>query len=95
MSFKIVKNPEFKVGIVGAGPAGAMAAYLLSSHGYEVTLIERRKEELKVMIDKDIKESFERMAKHTNTPLEDLLVIAMKRFRSSHADYDPNSSLHK
>jgi uncharacterized protein YdbL (DUF1318 family) len=49
-------------------------------------------EELKVMIDKDIKESFDRMAKHTNIPLEDLLVIAMKRFRSSHGDYDPNSS---
>lgn len=43
MSFKIIKNAEFKVGIVGAGPAGAMAAYLLASKGYSVTLIERRK----------------------------------------------------
>ena len=52
-------------------------------------------EELKVMIDKDVKQAFERMAKHTNTPIEDLIVIAMKRFRSSHGDYDPNSSHNK
>ena len=52
-------------------------------------------EELRVMIDKEIKESFERMAKHTNTPIEDLIVIAMKRFRSSHGDYDPESSHNK
>lgn len=52
-------------------------------------------EELKVLIDKDIKAAFERMAKYTNIPLEDLLVIAMKRFRSSHGDYDPASSHNK
>lgn len=52
-------------------------------------------EELKVKIDKDVKQAFERMAKHTNIPLEDLLVIAMKRFRSSHGDYDPESSHNK
>lgn len=52
-------------------------------------------EELRVMIDKEIKETFERMAKHTNTPIEDLIVIAMKRFRSSHGDYDPQSSHNK
>ena len=51
--------------------------------------------ELRVMIDKDVKEAFDRMAKHTNIPLEDLLVIAMKRFRSSHGDYDPQSSHNK
>lgn len=52
-------------------------------------------EELKVMIDKEVKQAFERMAKHTNIPIEDLIVIAMKRFRSSHGDYDPNSSHNK
>lgn len=52
-------------------------------------------EELKIMIDKEIKETFERMAKHTNIPLEDLIVIAMKRFRSSHGDFDPDSSHNK
>ncbi len=51
--------------------------------------------ELKVMIEKEIAETFERMAKHTNTPIEDLLVIAMKRFRSSHGDFDPKSSHNK
>lgn len=43
MSFKIIKNRELKVGIVGAGPAGAMAAYLLASKGHSVTLLERKK----------------------------------------------------
>ena len=51
--------------------------------------------ELKVVLDKETVESFERMAKHTKIPLEDLLVIAMKRFRISHGDYDPNSSHNK
>jgi fructose-1,6-bisphosphatase/sedoheptulose 1,7-bisphosphatase-like protein len=51
--------------------------------------------ELKVMIEKDTVESFERMAKHTNTPVEELVVIALKRFRSAHGDYDPSSSHNK
>ena len=51
--------------------------------------------ELKVMVEKETMESFERMAKYTKTPIEDLIVIAMKRFRSSHGDYDPNSSHNK
>lgn len=51
--------------------------------------------ELKVMVEKDTVESFERMAKNTNTPIEDLIVIALKRYRSSHGDYDPNSSHNK
>jgi fructose-1,6-bisphosphatase/sedoheptulose 1,7-bisphosphatase-like protein len=51
--------------------------------------------ELKVNIDKHIVESFERMAKNTNTPIEDLVVIALLRYRSSHSDYDPKSSLNK
>ena len=44
MSFKIIKNSKPSIGVVGAGPAGAMAAYLLASEGYSVTLFERRKE---------------------------------------------------
>lgn len=51
--------------------------------------------ELKVMVEKETVESFERMAKNTNTPIEDLVVIALKRYRSSHGDYDPNSSHNK
>lgn len=51
--------------------------------------------ELKIMIDKETMESFERMAKHTDTPIQDLIVVAMKRFRSSHGDFDPNSSHNK
>ena len=44
MSLKIINNKTPVVGIVGAGPAGAMAAYLLASKGYKVTLIERHKQ---------------------------------------------------
>ena len=44
MSLKIIKNSHIEIGIVGAGPAGAMAAYLLASKGYSVTILERRKE---------------------------------------------------
>ncbi len=51
--------------------------------------------ELKVMIEKETMESFERMTEYTKTPIQDLIVIAMKRFRSSHGDFDPNSSHNK
>ncbi|MGZ3789531.1 MAG: hypothetical protein ACXVLQ_13470 [Bacteriovorax sp.] len=44
--------------------------------------------ELKVMIEKDVVESFERMSKNTGTPVADLVVIALKRYRSSHGDWD-------
>lgn len=43
--------------------------------------------EIKVKIEKDVAEDFEAMAKNTNISMDDLVVIAMKRFRSSHADY--------
>ncbi len=43
--------------------------------------------ELKVKIEKGVAEDFEKMVKNTNINLDDLIVIAMKRFRSSHADY--------
>ena len=48
--------------------------------------------ELKVMIEKDIVESFERMTKASGFPLADLVVIAMKRYRSAHSDWDVKSS---
>jgi fructose-1,6-bisphosphatase/sedoheptulose 1,7-bisphosphatase-like protein len=43
--------------------------------------------EIKVKIEKDVVEDFEKMAKNTNFTLDELVVIALKRFRSSHADY--------
>lgn len=47
--------------------------------------------EIKVKIEKDVAEDFEAMVKNTNISLDDLVVIAMKRFRSSHADYLKNA----
>ena len=44
--------------------------------------------ELKVEIEGQVLESFERMADSTGIPMADLVVIAMKRFRSSHSDWD-------
>lgn len=43
--------------------------------------------ELKVEIEKQVVEDFLLMAKNSHLPLEELVVIALKRFRSSHADY--------
>jgi len=43
--------------------------------------------EIKVKIEKDVAEDFEKMAEFTKIPFDDLVVTAMKRFRSSHADY--------
>lgn len=43
--------------------------------------------ELTVKIEKKVAEDFELMAKNTNIPVADLVVIAMKRYRSSHLDY--------
>lgn len=42
---------------------------------------------LEVSIDKSVVESFEQMAKNSGISLEELVVIALKRFRSSHSDY--------
>jgi len=47
--------------------------------------------ELKVMIEKEVVESFERMTKASNISIEDLVVIALKRYRSSHSDWDVKS----
>lgn len=46
--------------------------------------------ELKVMIEKDVVESFDRMAKTSGQSVADLVVIALKRYRSSHSDWDVN-----
>lgn len=43
--------------------------------------------DVKIKIEKSVVEDFEKMVKNTNIPMDDLIVIAMKRFRSSHADY--------
>lgn len=43
--------------------------------------------EMSIKIEKEVAEDFEKMVKNTNIPLNDLVVIAMKRFRSSHTDY--------
>jgi hypothetical protein len=43
--------------------------------------------EVTVKIEKEVVEDFEQMVKNTNIPLADLIVTAMKRFRSSHGDY--------
>lgn len=43
--------------------------------------------ELKVKIEKDVVESLEAMASISGLPIEELVVIALKRFRASHGDY--------
>lgn len=44
--------------------------------------------ELKVNIEKDIVDAFQKMEKNTKIPVADLVVIALKRFRSAHSDYE-------
>jgi fructose-1,6-bisphosphatase/sedoheptulose 1,7-bisphosphatase-like protein len=43
--------------------------------------------ELAVKIEKNVVEDFHKMAEYSGLPLEELVVVALKRFRSSHADY--------
>ncbi len=43
--------------------------------------------ELKVKIEKDIVDSLEVMSKNSKISVEDLVVIALKRFKTSHLDY--------
>ncbi len=43
--------------------------------------------DLTVKIEKKVVEDLELMVKNTNIPLNDLVVVALKRFRSSHTDY--------
>lgn len=49
--------------------------------------------ELKVDIEKNVVEAFQRMSENSGISLNDLVVIALKRFRSSHADYEGKSPL--
>jgi hypothetical protein len=44
--------------------------------------------ELKVKIEKDVVEAFAKMSENTKIPVEELVVIALKRFRSAHSDYE-------
>ena len=47
--------------------------------------------DLNIKVEKEVVESFERMTKASGLPLADLVVIAMKRYRSSHSDWDVKS----
>lgn len=47
--------------------------------------------ELNVKVEKEVVESFERMMKASGLSMADLVVIAMKRYRSSHSDWDVKS----
>lgn len=44
--------------------------------------------ELKVMIEKDVVEAFDRMSKASGSSVPDLVVTALKRYRSAHSDWD-------
>lgn len=44
--------------------------------------------ELKVNIEKEVVESIERMSEVSGMSVDEIVVIALKRFRSSHADYE-------
>ncbi len=43
--------------------------------------------EVTVKIESKVAEDLELMAKNTGMPVADIVVIALKRFRSSHLDY--------
>ncbi len=47
--------------------------------------------ELKVTIEKGVVEALENMAQNTGYPLDELVVIALKRFRASHSDYEKST----
>ena len=49
--------------------------------------------ELKVTIERNVVDAFERMAENSGISMADLVVIALKRFRSSHADYEGKAPL--
>lgn len=44
--------------------------------------------ELSVKIEKDVVESIERMSANSGITKDELVVIALKRFRASHGDYE-------
>ncbi len=43
--------------------------------------------EITIKLEKQVVEDFEKMVQNTNIPMADLIVTAMKRFRSSHTDF--------
>ncbi len=43
--------------------------------------------ELTVKIEEKVAQDLELMSKNTGMPIADIVVIALKRFRSSHLDY--------
>ncbi len=51
--------------------------------------------EVKIKIEKDVADALEIMSKNSKLSIDDIVVIAIKRFRSSHMDYlgrNPESS---
>lgn len=44
--------------------------------------------DLAVKIDKEVVESIERMSSVSGISVDEIVVVALKRFRSSHADYE-------
>lgn len=46
--------------------------------------------ELSVKIEKEVVEAIHRMSKNSGLPIEEIVVIALKRYRASHSDYDDN-----
>lgn len=43
--------------------------------------------ELTVKVEKKVAEDFEKMSENSGLSIDELVTIALKRFRSSHADY--------
>ena len=43
---------------------------------------------LEVRIEKEVVETIERMSRHVGISMDELVVIALKRFCASHSDYD-------
>lgn len=43
--------------------------------------------ELHVNVEKKVVEDFEKMSENSGISMDELVVVALKRFRSSHADY--------
>jgi len=43
---------------------------------------------LTVQIEKDVVESLERMSQYSGMPLNDIVVIALKRYRASHSEME-------
>ena len=47
--------------------------------------------ELSVKIEKDVVDAIERMAQKSGISVDELVVVALKRFRASHTDYEGRS----